>query len=169
MAKKKQDAYFRYRSKDRAFKWKGTWGSRSHIRTTFGLAKNGYSGSAIFKFKNTNGIGKIEIRAPYLSAFGGPIRGDVHLERHDSGGVRISMKGTIESDNEEDGKKFLEQMVPEVEVDGNAAALHHAFSDLDALPEHIRSAGMEYEVSAPEDVVIILSEKIQTKADRSAV
>ena len=150
----------RISGKKRTFKWSGTLGVKSrYSKTTIERAKNGYSGSAIFKFKYADGIGKIEIRAPYLSAFGGPIRGDVHLERHDSGGVRISMKGAIESDNEEDCKKFLEQMVPEVEVDGNAAALHHAFSDLDALPEHIRSAGMEYEVSAPEDVEIILSEK----------
>ena len=119
-----------------SFKWSGMFRfERRRSKTIFERVKNGYSGSAIFKFKNTGGIGKIEIRAPYLSAFGGPIRGDVHLERHDSGGVRISMKGAIESDNEEDGKRFLEQMVPEVEVDGNAAALHHAFSDLDALPE----------------------------------
>ena len=158
MAQKKRTRSFRYSSKERNFKWEGTWGNRSHTRTTFGFAKNGYSGSATFKFKNTDGIEKIEIRAPYLSAFGGPIRGDIHLERHDSGGVRISMKGTIESDNKA-GKKFLEQMVPKVAADGNAAALHHAFADLDALPEHIRSASMEYEVSAPEDVEIILSEK----------
>ncbi len=143
-----------------SFKWSGMFRfERCRSKTIFERVKNGYSGSATFRFKNTGGIEKIEIRAPYLSAFGGPIRGDVHLERHDSGGVRISMKGAIESDNEEDCKKFLEQMVPEVEVDGNAAALHHAFADLDALPEHIRSAGMEYKVSAPENVEIILSKK----------
>ncbi len=159
MAYIKRDGIFRFETKDREFKWKGTWGNWSRTKTVFGLAKDGYSGSTTFKFKNTDGIQKIEIRAPFLSAYGGPIRGDVHIERHESRDVRIAMKGFIESDSEEEGKKFLEQMVPEVEADGSGAALRHAFPDLDALPGHIRSASMEYEVIAPEDAAIILSEK----------
>lgn len=150
--------------KKREIRWSGTFGGERHYSTTtFERANDGYSGSAIFKFKNMDGIQKIEIRAPFLSAYGGPIRGEIHLERHESRDVRIAMKGFIESDSEEDGKKFLEQMVPEVKADANAAALCHAFSDLDALPEHIRSASMEYEVIAPEDAAIILSEKIQAQ------
>ena len=161
MAQKKQTRTFRFSTKDRTFNWKGTFGSWSRTKMTFGHAKNGYSGSTTFKFKNAHGLRKIDLRAPYLSAFGGPIRGDIHLERDESGSVRISMKGAIESDSEK-GKKFLKKMVPKVAADADAAALHHAFADLDALPEHIRSASMEYEVSAPEYVEIILSEKDST-------
>ncbi|MDE0022620.1 MAG: hypothetical protein OXT69_14720 [Candidatus Poribacteria bacterium] len=136
--------------------------SSEHISETIAESSTdgSFKGSATFEFKNFVGVEKIEMRTPYLSEFGGPIRGAVRIERHDSSDIRISMKGALESGNEnEEGKKFFKQMTPKVKADGKTAALRHAFAELTELPEHIRSVSMDFEVRAPENVEIVLSEK----------
>ena len=151
---------FKSREKKPGGDWKLKRSSEHTSETTFESSKNSFKGAAAFEFKNSAGIDTIEIRAPFLSEFGGPIRGAVHIERHGGSDIRISMKGAVESGNEnEAGKQFMKQMVPKVAEDGKTAALHHAFAEMTALPEHIRSVSMDYEVSAPENVEIVLSEK----------
>ncbi len=139
------------------------WTSSEHSsEKAFESSKSGgiFKASTTFEFKKPDGIEKIDMRAPYLSEFGGPIRGSVRIERHGGGEVRISMKGALECGNEnEEGEKFFEQIIPNVEADGNTAELQHAFAELTELPEHIRSVSIDFEVRAPENVEIALSEK----------
>ena len=149
---------FKFDEKKQGSNWKRR--SEHTSETSYESSKSGFKGSTTFEFKNSDGISKIEFRAPFLSEFGGPIRGAVHIERHDGSDIRISMKGAMESSNEnEEGEKFFKQMTPKVAADGKTAALHHAFAELTELPEHIRSVSMDFEVRAPENVEIVLSEK----------
>lgn len=137
----------------------GKW-TRSNSHSSSQSSKDSFKGSTTFEFKKPDGIEKIDMRAPFLSEFGGPIRGAVRIERHGGSDIRISMKGALEGGNEnEEGKKFFKQMTPKVKADGNTAALRHAFADMTELPEHIRSVSMDFEVRAPENVEIVLSEK----------
>ena len=137
-----------------------TAGGEYFSKTTYEITEEGCRGAAEYQFsKPGGGVEKIVLLTPFLSAFGGPVDGNVVVSRSEGAAVGISMYGFFEASGKTAGRRFQKKMLPKVNITGATAAVEHPLADMEALPDGIECAGINFVINAPEQVEAELSER----------
>ncbi len=137
-----------------------TAGAEHFSKTTYENTEKGCRGAAEYLFsKPGGGVEKIVLLTPFLSAFGGPVDGNVAVSRKESAAVGISMYGFFEANDRAAGRRFQKKMLPKVAMSGTTAAVEHPLADMEALPDGIECVGINFVINAPARVETELSER----------
>lgn len=128
-------------------------GAEHSSKTTYEIAEDSCKGTADYHFdKPGGGINKIKLPASFLSAYGGPVEGNVQVARTDGPNVFIYMFGYFKAGDKKKGKSFIDKMLPTVSIEDGEAIVAHPLANLKTLPDGIELVVLEFCIQAPEGV-----------------
>ncbi len=128
-------------------------GAEHSSKTTYEIVEDGCNGTAEYQLdKSGGGINKIKLPASFLSAYGGPVEGDVHVARTDGPGILIYMCGYFKANEKKKGKSFIDKMLPTVSIEDGVAIVAHPLANLKTLPDGIELVFLEIFINASEEV-----------------